>query len=68
MPAVPVLRSTDTVALPLLATARSGLPSPFMSPMLTAKGPVPVVKSTLAAKLTVPAVPVLRSTDTVLLP
>ena len=35
VPAVPVLRSTDTVLLASLATTRSGLPSPFTSPMLT---------------------------------
>ncbi len=37
-----------------------------MSPIATEKGLFPVAKSTLAAKLTVPLPPVLRSTDTVL--
>ena len=63
-----VLRNTETVAELLLATARSGLPSPSKSPIATEEGLVPVVKSTLAAKLLaaiLPLVDVLRNTETV---
>jgi len=45
----------EAVLLPLFATAKSGLPSPLMSPMLTEAGVVPVVKSALEAKLGVVA-------------
>src|SRR5471030_1654861 len=65
-----LLRNTDTVLLPLLTTARSGLPSPSRSPIATLRGSVPVAKSTLAAKepeVIEPLADVLRSTDTVLL-
>jgi len=37
------------------ATAKSGFPSPLMSPMLTDVGPSPVGKSTLVAKVGVVA-------------
>src|SRR5207249_4084291 len=65
-----VLRSTLTVALEALTTARSGLPSPSRSAADTEYGNEPVAKVTWAAK--VGALPglavVLRSTLTVLLP
>ena len=63
------LRNTETLLVPKFAAASSGLPSPSRSPMATDWGPVPVVKSTLAAKLLVvmlPLVDVLRKTETVL--
>ena len=69
LPLVEVLRKTETVLDELFATARSALPSPSRSPMATEEGVVPVVKSTLAAKLfasMVPLVEVLRKTETVL--
>ncbi len=58
------------VLLPLFATAKSGLPSPLMSPMLTDVGLVPVVKSTLVAKVGVvaPVVVVLSRIEALLLP
>src|SRR6185437_5572686 len=65
-----VLRKTDTVLPPLLATARSGLPSPSRSPISTLTGLLPVAKSTLAAKdeaVMEPLADVLRNIDTVLL-
>ena len=61
----PAWRSPDTVLPPTLATARSGLPSPSTSPMRTEMGPAPVPTSALGAKLTAPAVEVLRNTHTV---
>ena len=67
VPGVEVLLKTDTVLGTEIAATKSGLPSPFISPKLTEKAPMPVVKSTLVAKLTVPEVEVLRNTDTVLL-
>jgi len=69
-PVVVVLSRMETVLLPLFATAKSGFPSPLMSPMLTDLGLVPVVKSTLVAKLGVvaPVVVVLRKMETFLLP
>ena len=69
LPPVDVLRRTETVLDPAFATARSALPSPSRSPMDTERGLLPVVKSTLAAKLLVvmlPLVEVLRKTETVL--
>ena len=44
-----------TGKLPVVATAKSGLPSPLKSPMLTAPAPRPVVRSTLVAKVVVVA-------------
>src|SRR5919202_6730570 len=41
----------ETLLLVKFATAKSGLPSPLMSPMLTERGPVPVGKSTLGEKV-----------------
>jgi len=66
---VVVLSRMETVLLPLFATAKSGFPSPLKSPMLTERGLVPVVKSTLVAKLGVvaPVVVVLSRMETVLL-
>jgi hypothetical protein len=52
-------------------TAKSGLPSPSKSPMANETGPVPVVKSTLVAKLLelmLPLLEVLRYTETVVEP
>ncbi len=54
-PVVVVLSRMEALVLPLFATAKSGLPSPLMSPMLTDVGLVPVVKSTLVAKVGVVA-------------
>ena len=69
LPLLEVLRKTETLPVVPFATARSGLPSPSRSPMAIERGAVPVVKSTLAAKLTVPLLEVvLRSTETVLGP
>ena len=47
-PEVLVFLKTEMVLAVQFATARSGLPSPSMSPMAMLYGPVPVVKSTLA--------------------
>ena len=69
LPLVKLLRNIDTLAEPAFATARSGLPSPSRSPMATDCGDVPVVKSTLAAKLLavmLPLAEVLRNIDTLL--
>ena len=44
-----VFRSTETELLPEFVRARSGFPSPSMSPIAKPIGFVPVVKSTLAA-------------------
>src|SRR4028119_484601 len=64
-----VLRRMETVLLLGLrfATAKSGFPSPLMSPMLTELGRLPVVKSTLVAKVGVldPVVVVLRKMEVV---
>src|SRR5262249_47685953 len=69
-PAAVVFSSTDTVALPELATRRSGRPSPLTSPTATEKGPVPVAKVCWGAKdgMVAPAAVVFSSTDTVALP
>jgi len=48
-PDVLVFLKTETVLLIEFATAKSGLPSPSMSPKTILYGLVPVVKSTLAA-------------------
>ena len=50
-----VLSRMEAVLLTLFATAKSGLPSPLKSPMLTDWGLMPVVKSTLVAKVGVVA-------------
>jgi hypothetical protein len=50
LPLVDVLRKTETVLLPKLATARSDLPSPSKSPMATELGAEPVEKSILFSK------------------
>src|SRR5262245_44084726 len=62
-----VLSSTDTVLEPLLATARSGRPSPLTSAAATAWGLLPVAKVCGAAKLgaAAPGAVVFSSTDTV---
>jgi len=49
-----VLSRMEAVLLRRFAVAKSGLPSPLMSPMLTETGPLPVGKSTLGAKLSTP--------------
>ena len=49
-----VLSRIEVVLLPSFAVAKSGFPSPLMSPMLTDLGKVPVVKSTLGAKPRMP--------------
>src|SRR5262249_61255720 len=43
-PADVVFSSTDTVPLPMLATRRSGRPSPLTSPTATELGALPVAK------------------------
>ena len=68
IPGVEVLRNTDALLQLLLATARSGLPSPSMSPMLIETGPLPALKSTFAAKFTPPVVEVFLYTYAVLSP
>ncbi len=50
-----VLSRMEALLLSMFATAKSGFPSPLMSPMLTEKGLPPVVKSTLVAKVGVVA-------------
>jgi hypothetical protein len=45
-PVAVVLSRMEALALALFAVAKSGFPSPLMSPMLTLKGPVPVGKGT----------------------
>src|SRR4028118_729496 len=50
-----VLSRMEALLLPASGTAKSGFPSPLMSPMLTEKGSSPVGKSTLVAKLGVVA-------------
>src|SRR5262249_581854 len=69
-PAAVVFSSTDTVALPMLATSRSGRPSPLTSPTATELGWVPVGKVCWGAKdgVVAPAAVVFSSTDTVPLP
>ena len=54
LPVLLILRYTETVFEPLLAIAKSGLPSPSISPIAIEKGLVPVAKSTFAAKSPVP--------------
>ena len=49
-----VLSRMEAVSLTEFATAKSGFPSPLMSPMLTETGPLPVGKSTLGAKPSTP--------------
>src|SRR5919199_1333246 len=53
-PVAVVLSRMEAVLLLMFATAKSGLPSPLMSPILTEVGLVPVVKSTLGAKPSTP--------------
>ena len=68
-PVAVVLSRMETVLLFKFATAKSGLPSALMSPMLTDSGRVPVGKSTLALKVGViaPMPVVLSRMETVLL-
>ena len=66
-PGAVTFRNTDALLLLLFATARSGLPSPSISPMLMETGLPPVLKSTFPAKLTPPDVEVFLKTDAVLL-
>jgi len=54
-PVAVVLIRMEVVLLLMFATATSGEPSPLKSPMLTGMGSVPVVKSTLGAKVGVVA-------------
>ena len=54
-PVAVVLSRMEAVSLYMFATAKSGLPSPLMSRMLTDMGPLPVGKSTLGAKVGVVA-------------
>ena len=64
-----VLSRMETLLLPEFATAKSGFPSPLMSPMLTEKAPAPVGKVTWVAKegMAAPVVVVLSRMETVLL-
>ena len=55
MTGVVVLSRIEALSLSLFATAKSGLPSPLKSPMLTETGKMPVGKSTLRAKVGVVA-------------
>ena len=50
-----VFKNTETVRVVAFATAMSGLASPLRSPSATELGVVPAAKSTLVAKLGVPA-------------
>ena len=52
---VVVLSRIEALSPNLFATAKSGFPSPLKSPMLTETGILPVVKSTLVAKVGVVA-------------
>ena len=54
-PVAVVLSRMEAVLLLQFATAKSGFPSPLMSPMLTEWGSVPVGKSTWVAKVGVVA-------------
>ena len=69
-PLAVVFSRMETVLLLVFATAKSGLPSPLKSPMLTNWGALPVVKSTLVAKVGVvaPLAVVLSRMEAVLLP
>ena len=61
-----VLRKIDIVATPALATAKSGFPSPSISPIATDQAPAPAVKSNFVAKDVfeiVPEVAVFLNTD-----
>ena len=49
-PVVLVFRNTETLLVFWFATARSGLPSPSMSPIDASCGAVPGVKLTFVAK------------------
>jgi len=49
-----VLSRMETLSPTMFAVAKSGLPSPLMSPMLTERGKAPVVKSTLGARPSTP--------------
>src|SRR4028119_2015520 len=55
-PVAVVLRRMEMVLLLSFATAKSGFPSPLMSPMLTEVGSSPVRKGTWGAKVGVVAV------------
>ncbi len=68
-PVAVVLSRMEVVLLEVFPTAKSGLPSPLMSPMLTDLGLVPVVKSTLVEKVGVaaPVAVVLSRMEVVLL-
>src|SRR5438105_15713470 len=61
-----VFSNTETSAVPALATARSGLPSPFMSPMATDSGRLWAPKFAAVANVgvVVPGDVVLSSTET----
>ena len=71
LPDVLVFLNIETLLPGPFETARSGLPSPSISPMATKYGPVPVGKSTLVANdpaVMEPEVLVFLNTETVLLP
>ena len=65
---VPPFNNTDVVLPMTFATARSGMPSPFISPIATLSGPAPVAKSVLVKLATPVPVAALSNTDTVLSP
>src|SRR5258707_1052828 len=64
-PGAVVFSSTDTLLVLLLATSRSGRPSPFTSAAATEPGALPAAKLVAAAKLgtTAPGAVVFSSTD-----
>src|ERR671933_489437 len=68
-PVAVVLSRMEALLLPLFATAKSGLLSPLMSPMLTEMGLAPVVKVTWEEKVGVaaPVAVVLSRMEAVLL-
>jgi hypothetical protein len=70
VPVAVVLSRMETLLSPLFATAKSGFPSPLMSPMLTEEGSRPVGKVTWVAKVGVgdPMSVVLSRMETLLSP
>ncbi len=67
-PGVVKFKNTETLLELMFATAKSGRPSPFRSPIETEMGLVPVVKSVLEEKegVELPGVVKFRNTETVL--
>ncbi len=67
-PGVVKFENTETLLEEMFATAKSGLPSPFRSPIETDRGLVPVVKSVLEEKegVELPGVVKFKNTETLL--